>query len=140
MRLSPRKSSKISRRVGAKSHWLLLALGIVAIGFQSFIVLPHFHIQEAGSLGAMSEHALEDQGLGHEGPANDPVQDKTPGDTDQLACSMCQSAHHNGHYIKPVSTTSFSPATEVWRTEPGFELVSGTAKFFSHQTRAPPHA
>jgi hypothetical protein len=114
----------------------LLALGIVAIGFQSFIVLPHFHIQETGSLAAMSEHALEDQGSGKEGPANE----NAPSDTDQLACSMCQSAHHNGLYIKPVSSTSFSPEIEVWRTVPGVELISGTAKFFSHQTRAPPQS
>jgi len=131
---SLRKSSNISRRAGAKSHWLLLALGIVAIGFQSFIVLPHFHIQKNASLAVMSEHVLEDQGSGKEGPANE----NAPSDTDQLACSMCQSANHNGHYIKSVSTTSFSPEIEVWRAEPGFELISGTAKSFSRQTRAPP--
>lgn len=145
-----RNARRSPTRAGLASRWLLLVVGVLALSFQSFIVKPHFHTKETSSLIAAEEirsetgaAAIQYSSAGVAGEANVDgfTHDEAPSDLDFSDCTMCKTAHQNGQFLRPAAEVfSLSPTTNYQPIEFSLELISGTPKSFSWQTRAPPQA
>ena len=127
----------------AVHRWLFLALGIVAIGFQSLIVQPHFHIRETRPHTSEAAPEILADALGVRLALTDEEhssdQDGVPAGIDFKDCSLCQSAHQNGHFLKPVTQNiSLPPAIKFRAAHFDRQLGAGTSLSFHWQTRAPP--
>ncbi len=143
-----RNARRSSRRAGLISRWLLLTIGFVVLGVQSFIVNPHFHVGETASLIADVETSSETNsafasvgstGVRSEAERSAIPDNEAPSDWDFSDCTMCKTAHQNGQYLRPTAAVfSLSPSANYRPIEFGFERTSSAPKSFSRQTRAPP--
>ena len=130
-RLIPRTDS---RRL-ALARWSMLLLAVLAIAIQSLVIQPHIHGPITPETGLAT--AALDGGL----LIADESGKNTPLEPDQNNCPMCQSAHQNGHYLKPVAASFALPHFVNYRIverdqSPAIVAVA------SHdwQGRAPPQA
>jgi hypothetical protein len=151
--LGQKKKKRVRRtplRAGLASHWLLLFVGVLALGVQSFIVKPHFHTEATASLMSV-EQIRSRTGAAlvrvpsavaqDEANADGFTHDEAPTDFDYSDCTMCKTAHQNGQYLRPAAAVfSFSPAINYRPIAFGLERISETPTSFSWQTRAPPQA
>lgn len=154
MRMSKNKTRwnvpNLTLRAGLAARWLVVLLGLAALGSQSFLVRPHFHAQDVdtpqavaqvqlSANTALAQHTADD--LTDETNPGTSKQEDIPADTDIFDCSMCQSAHQNGHMLKPAAeiaslTTGFYSRS----IEHFWEFTAKSAISFNWQTRAPPQA
>jgi len=140
MHIRSGKSRKDFPRPRAVSRWLLLVLGVVAIGVQSFIVKPHFHLQETLPLAGFAE-MLVGANAGDVRLTSTDVEDEAPTGIEFSDCLMCQSAHQNGHFLRPAAQTWSSPPVSEFRAAEFDRFATvGTVVSFHWQTRAPPQS
>nr|TFG52477.1 MAG: hypothetical protein E4H34_04945 [Hyphomicrobiales bacterium] len=127
-----------------------MILSLVAIGFQSLIVQPHIHGFETLSQTAVFQptlladaadarlvraaaHTSKDSASGKG--------DRAPAGTDYKDCSMCQSAHQSGPFLKTATHIfSLPPVTNILTANFNRQAVAGANVSFHWQTRAPPQS
>lgn len=154
MRRSKNQMRQSARRLtlqaGFAVRWLVVLLGLAALGSQSFLVKPHFHALELDTPHAVSQvQSGESIALAQTPSANlisetksgPSQQEEAPADPDLFDCSICQSAHQNGHMLKPAENFA-SLATDFHSqlSAHAREIAAKPAISFNWQTRAPPHA
>jgi hypothetical protein len=132
---------------------LFLILAVVALGFQSLIVQPHIHFPETQIHGTFGENqALSNAhdlnlAMGEDAGGKAPAgvapdkNDGAPNGSPPKDCSLCQSAHQNSQFAKPVAHLFSLPPANYFRSEIfELQLVAGSIPSFHWQTRAPPHS
>ena len=145
-----RNARRSPTHLGLASRWLLLVVGVAVVSVQSFIVKPHFHTAKTDSLISVAEIQSETNSgviqyssasVEDEANIDGLTHNEAPTDLDFSDCTMCKTAHQDGQYLRPAAAVfSLAPPIVDRRIKFSLELIFGTPKSFSWQTRAPPQA
>lgn len=145
-----RSARKLPLRAGLPSGWIFVLLGVVALGFQSFVVKPHFHIQGPAAPAVAVENIgwtlspttqPSTAGVEDNVETKGPSREDGPTNIDFSDCSMCQSGHQSGQFLRPTESATLLHSFAQFRPVEFIEdVASRTTVSFSWHIRAPPQA
>jgi hypothetical protein len=146
MKRGKRYSFWRAARRSAPLRWSLLAVAIFALGFQSFVIKPHIHLQTESTLYAaltldsvnadVSWDSAEERAEALHAAlkyGGHPLQH------DSSDCYLCQTAHQSGQFLPPGAAVHAAPPhANVRVIETTLVASPARAVSFAWQGRAPP--